>query len=322
MLDEDLPMNESLSVPAIAFKSKLLLNVKRMKLRMESCKQWVGQIRDDLESRLVAMNAEINALYRMVNRSNLIVIALPEGLNDIPETVINIAELYSVTIALHDISFAGYMKNNKTIVVKLNSIGMRDVLIDKYFKNIRVRPLFVANCVDDPIFTQELRIYPNDHLCSTAGELNKTCANIRKRGRGGNVGLYIALGISFKISFEGFEHVEFGSPLIELDVGAISVLLGVVYLPSGDIKDFENCHLELLIATFSILNFNDSARIVLTLVFWLHYVVLHILMKYGKSVPYFPFVPGVYEFELNLNLGDFILIHGQLEFIEVVIGKL
>lgn len=71
--------------------------------------------------------------------------------------------------------------------------------------------------------------------------------NYRLLGRVGDVGIYISHGISLKTIFERFEHSEFGSLLIELDIGAVSVLFGVVYLPSGDIRAFENCHLELLI---------------------------------------------------------------------------
>ncbi|KAI9587229.1 hypothetical protein GQX74_003076 [Glossina fuscipes] len=118
----------------------------------------------------------------MVNRLNLIISDLPEGLNDIPGTVIKIAEHYSVTIALHDISFAGYMKNDKTISVKLNWIVMRGELMGKYFKNINVRPL----CVYDPKFIQEIlrqRINLIDRLRPAAGELNKACVNFRKKSK-------------------------------------------------------------------------------------------------------------------------------------------
>uniref|UniRef100_A0A1A9VHS7 Zinc finger PHD-type domain-containing protein n=1 Tax=Glossina austeni TaxID=7395 RepID=A0A1A9VHS7_GLOAU len=174
------------SEAVIALKSELKPNTKIMNVRVESYEQRVGQIKDYLESRLVAMNVEINVLCRMINRSNFIIRGLFEGLKDMPGTVIKIAERYSVTIPLHDISFVGYMKNNKTIMVKLNLIGMWDVLIGKYFKKIKIRPTYASNCVDDPKFEGEIpqrRIYLYDHLCTVSGELNKTCANLRKNGK-------------------------------------------------------------------------------------------------------------------------------------------
>uniref|UniRef100_A0A1B0BVD1 Uncharacterized protein n=1 Tax=Glossina palpalis gambiensis TaxID=67801 RepID=A0A1B0BVD1_9MUSC len=165
-----LSMKESLSEVVIALKSELRFNTEMMKVRVES---WFERV----QSRLVAMNTEINALDIMVNRSNFIISGLPEDLNDISLTVIKIAEYYSVTVRLHDISFADYMKNNKTILVKLNSIEMRSVFMGKYFKNIKVGPRHAANC----IFQQ--RSYINDHLCPAAVELNKTSTNLRKKSK-------------------------------------------------------------------------------------------------------------------------------------------
>lgn len=65
-----LSMKELLSEAVIALKLELKLNTDMTKVRMESCKQRVGQIKKHLESRLVAMNAQVNVLYRTVNRSS------------------------------------------------------------------------------------------------------------------------------------------------------------------------------------------------------------------------------------------------------------
>uniref|UniRef100_A0A1A9Z8K4 Uncharacterized protein n=1 Tax=Glossina pallidipes TaxID=7398 RepID=A0A1A9Z8K4_GLOPL len=176
-----LSMKELLNDALIALKSELKLSTKRMKIKVDSCEQRVGQIKDVMESGLVTMNSEINALDRMVNRSNFIVL---EGLNDIPGTVIKKAKHFSVTIALHDINFVGYMKNNKTIMVTLNSIAIRDVLMGMYFKDVKVRPLYAVNWIDDPKFTKFAVAHTRQRSsCPAAGELDKTCADLHKKDR-------------------------------------------------------------------------------------------------------------------------------------------
>uniref|UniRef100_A0A1B0C0L9 Uncharacterized protein n=1 Tax=Glossina palpalis gambiensis TaxID=67801 RepID=A0A1B0C0L9_9MUSC len=220
-----LSMKETLSEAIIDLKSKLKLYDDMIKVRMKSCVQRVDQIKENLESRLVAVNAEINTLHRMVNRSNLNISGFPKGLNDIPGTAIKTAEYYSVTTALHHITFIGYIKNKKKC---LNSILIRDDLMSKYFKNIKVWPLYAVNCA---IFTQEIlrrRIYLNDHLCPVAAELNKACASLPKKGkhvrfrivndvnsyailissdgREGDEDIYIPHDNSFKITFEEIEY--------------------------------------------------------------------------------------------------------------------
>uniref|UniRef100_A0A1B0ASI4 Uncharacterized protein n=1 Tax=Glossina palpalis gambiensis TaxID=67801 RepID=A0A1B0ASI4_9MUSC len=144
------PLNDAL----IALKSELKLSTERMTVTVESCELKVDQINDVTDIRLGAMNAEIKVLYRIVNRSKFNIKGLPEGINDIPGTVIETAEHCSAPIALHNINFAGYTENNITIMVKLNSFGMRDILMGKYFKNLKIHPLYAVNCVDDAKFTQ------------------------------------------------------------------------------------------------------------------------------------------------------------------------
>lgn len=73
----------------------------------------------------------------------------------------------------------------------------------------------------------------------------KLCRNDRQfSARGGGVGVFISNGLHYKPVFKiSVSHCE--SLFLELCFGGTKLLLGVVYLPSGNLDEFENFHSEL-----------------------------------------------------------------------------
>lgn len=73
----------------------------------------------------------------------------------------------------------------------------------------------------------------------------KICRNDRLiSGRGGGVAMYIANGLRYRIVFKS-SGSRCESLFIELILNEVKLLLGVVYLPTGDLDDFESCHKDL-----------------------------------------------------------------------------
>lgn len=72
----------------------------------------------------------------------------------------------------------------------------------------------------------------------------------RPEGRGGGVVLYVSSNITHKVVFVGKLYRVVESLFVEIMVGGRKILVGVVYLPNGDVDEFEE-HLSDLVVRYS-----------------------------------------------------------------------
>lgn len=99
----------------------------------------------------------------------------------------------------------------------------------------------------------------HDNVSSRAVDLSgyKFCRNDRHGSRGGGLGLYISNKLRFKVVFKVSDSNLCESLFVELYFGSVKILLGVVYLPSGNIVSFEKEHRNLLLKYSNIIVVGD-----------------------------------------------------------------
>lgn len=81
--------------------------------------------------------------------------------------------------------------------------------------------------------------------------------NDRPARRGGGVGIYINEGIKHKVVFRSSRYGVCESLFIEICSGTTKVLFGTVYLPHGDIDEFEEVHADLLVGYSEVIIVGD-----------------------------------------------------------------
>lgn len=135
---------------------------------------------DDKFNRL---ELEYNALYMKFNRADIVINGLPDCLKNIKNTLIDLASFYEISVTHQDINLAFYTNNKKSVLVKFNSISVRDDIMREYFKSIKSQPLKASDFITDqriPAKLLERRIYLNDHYSPAAGKLNSICLKLRQ----------------------------------------------------------------------------------------------------------------------------------------------
>lgn len=144
------------------------------------CNIRVAQVEASTSSKISALEAENNALHRRLNRADFLIGGLPEGLGDLAPAVIAIGAVFNVTITRQDIYHVCYVHKSKQILVKLNSMALRDIIMKEYFKS---RTLKLCDVLNGPGSDITSRVYLNDHYTPAAGQLNSVCMKLRRSKR-------------------------------------------------------------------------------------------------------------------------------------------
>lgn len=111
---------------------------------------------------------------RRLNRADILINGLPQSIRNLREPVTKVAQLCNVQLHPCDIQHCCYIYGGKTILVKFNSIHIRDKIMANYFRtSIRLKDI-----VDCDV---QSRIYLKDHLTPAAARLVNTCRKLRDR---------------------------------------------------------------------------------------------------------------------------------------------
>lgn len=72
---------------------------------------------------------------------------LSDCLGNVRNTIIDLASFYEIAINPQDINLAFYTTNKKSVLVKFNSVFLRDQIMGEYFKSIKSQPLKASDFI-------------------------------------------------------------------------------------------------------------------------------------------------------------------------------
>lgn len=111
---------------------------KELRSEINVCSKRISQVESTTSAKFSQLEVENNALHRKLNRADFIIGGLPEGLNDLGAVVIELGLFFKTQVSSHDINYACYIHNKKSVLVKLNSVFLRDSIMAQYFREHKV----------------------------------------------------------------------------------------------------------------------------------------------------------------------------------------
>lgn len=154
------------------FKTEMLSFRKELQSDIINCSKLIKHVDSSTSSKIAALEDENNLLHKRINRADIVVNGLPSGLDDLCDVAVKIFAHYNIIISKNDIYHVCYMYNHKSILIKLNSVILRDSLMNEYYKT---RMLKIGDVLDNEI---DHRVYLNDHFSPAAGRLNSLCRRL------------------------------------------------------------------------------------------------------------------------------------------------
>lgn len=167
-LDGFITKNES---EMLAIKTSL----DDIKSEMSSCLTDMKSSIAECGSKVTNLEAQNNIIHRRLNRANVVVAGLPEGITDLVDVVVALGDFYKVALTRHDVHHVCYLYNKKQILIKFNSVFVRDGIMKEYFKT---RTLKVCDLIKGDGDDLVNRVYLNDHFSPAASRLNAVCRKL------------------------------------------------------------------------------------------------------------------------------------------------
>lgn len=111
--DERKLPKESFDFAVSEFKKELSSFFKDLKADVADCKKSSKLIESDVDKKISSLEINNNSLHKKLNRSDIIVSGVPDCLNNLADTVINLAAFYDVQIESKDIQQVCYINKKK-----------------------------------------------------------------------------------------------------------------------------------------------------------------------------------------------------------------
>lgn len=176
--EEDKLALQTAFVDAVAeIKVEMGACISKMKNDIIDCSKLIDHVDKSATAKVTALQTENNVLHRRLNRGDIVISGLPEGLTNLIDPVVALGGLYNVPVSVGDINHVCYMHNRKQMLVKFNCVMTRDTIMREYFKT---RSLKLSDLLPDPNAGGDLesRVYLNDHYSPSASHLNGICRKL------------------------------------------------------------------------------------------------------------------------------------------------
>lgn len=148
-----------------------------IKSDLKNCYNMIKHVDDIANQKIHSLEIKNSILQRRLNRSDIIIKGLPKYIKNLRKPIIKIASLCNVCIYYSDIQHCTYFNGGKSVIVKFNSVQIRDAIMINYRRNIKIK---VKDIVGG---NANSNVFLNDHLTPSAKELIAVCKNLKLAGK-------------------------------------------------------------------------------------------------------------------------------------------
>lgn len=150
------------------------IKVQQMEDKLKNCYAVVKQAESTNTATIQDLEVQNDILQRRLNRADIVINGLPDGILNLREPIVKIATLCNIELSPLDIQHCCYFSNGKSVIVKFNSVYARDCIMANYH---RKGALLLSDVLDVNVRS---RVYLNDHLNRAASKLMYICRRLKK----------------------------------------------------------------------------------------------------------------------------------------------
>lgn len=173
-------INKTISNLIDKFETKINSQIRLLDSEVKRCKKTVSSAVQSCNNEHKILDDKYYDLEVQLHRPNILISNIPKTLEVEPIVAAsNIANHLGVQISKSDISqcfFLNKNKDNRTILLKMSTINLRDEMMAKYWST---KNLVLGDVFDTDI---KARIFLNDHLPSKLAALRGLCSKLKKKG--------------------------------------------------------------------------------------------------------------------------------------------
>lgn len=151
-------------------------DVEQVKTDLKHCFDVVNVVDNVASGRIANLELQNSILQRRLNRADVIIRGLPNGILNLREPILKIASLCKVCISNADIQHCTYFARGKAVIVKFNSVQIRDALMISYNRS---RNIMLKDVVQNVDYDNRCRIFLNDNLTDAAKKLLAVCRRLK-----------------------------------------------------------------------------------------------------------------------------------------------
>ncbi|XP_037825488.1 uncharacterized protein LOC119613538 [Lucilia sericata] len=157
--------------------SQPICDVELIKSDLKHCFDVVKVVDNAANSKLIKLETQASILQRRLNRANVVIWGLPKKIKDLRTPVRKIFSLCNVSVSDTDLQHCTYFAGGKAVLVKFNSIQVRDIVMFNYNK---ARNIKLSDVIPSSVHS---KIIINDHLTDAARKLISVCRRLRNEGK-------------------------------------------------------------------------------------------------------------------------------------------
>lgn len=175
MDDDRNELNIKLDSAIKDIQNELSSAVTDLRNDVSACHTFIKKVETSAETKMVRLEVENNSLHRRINRCDIVINGLPDGLDNLLNCVIAIGTFCNISISNADVNHFFYVNQGRSVIVKFNSVHVRDAIMKEYF---RTKSLKLRHVIGGEITS---RVYLNDHLSPASSRLNTLCRRLIKQ---------------------------------------------------------------------------------------------------------------------------------------------
>lgn len=127
-------------------RDELSSDLTQVKSDVNVCQQNVKLVETSTNAKVQELVTNNNILQRRLNRSDILIRGLTKGIKNLRKPVLKIAVLCNVSLQHTDIQHCCYMAGGEVVLVKFNSIYLRDTIMANYFK---IKSIYLKDILGD-----------------------------------------------------------------------------------------------------------------------------------------------------------------------------
>lgn len=158
-------------------REELLAKIEKIKYDLNNCTAMIKHVDKNHADDIHELQVHHDVTRRRLNRADIIINGLPAGIKNLREPVMRIGSICNTLITHSDIQHCCYLANGKAVLVKLNSVFLRDSIMINYHKKDSI---LLSEVVPEGV---ESRVFLNDNLNDATGKLLYVCRRLKEQSK-------------------------------------------------------------------------------------------------------------------------------------------